>query len=193
MPDSDTIEDTTEPTDGRVEPPDEPCRKLARRIPEDRRIVRLTKRNPRRSRGRSSRSYARRTAATVNAPNRPTPYARRLHTELVKATGTIGRPDRPGIRRGTPRRPRRPDGRGRRPTRPQSRTWRPAGRSVTSGKGNADRRRSRSACSDCSKSGREPRARRRPTRQRGGTGRPPGNYDKCRRFPQGASISGKPR
>jgi hypothetical protein len=56
----------------------------------------------------------------------------------------------------------------------RSRIWPPAGRSVTSGKGNAARPPNRSACLDCSKKEREPPARRRPTRPRGvETGRPP--------------------
>ena len=32
-------------------------------------------------------------------------YARRLHTELVRATGRLAEPDRPRVRRGTSRRP----------------------------------------------------------------------------------------
>ena len=47
---------------------------------------------PTRSRGPTSRSCAARTPATGSVPATPTPYAQRLHTELVRATGRLADP-----------------------------------------------------------------------------------------------------
>ena len=104
-----TTEETTEPTEVDVPTPDEPVDESSSDATEEDTFPRSYVEELRQENGK----YRQRA-------QRADQYAQRLHTELVRATGAAGRPDRSAVRRIPPRRSRRPGRRARRPARSQA-------------------------------------------------------------------------